>query len=116
MGPNFPGEIMEQSLVSPAKYKPRPVRRAVSIETRLLLADGTVAAATLRNLSAQGFMAECQAFVAIGSAVELVLPGIGTREAVVRWALAGRIGGAFTACLDPGVVGAEAEQAIPALA
>ncbi|MEA1015176.1 hypothetical protein SH591_06910 [Sphingomonas sp. LY54] len=107
---------MEQSLVSPAKYKPRPARPAVSIETSLLLADGTMAAATLRNLSTQGFMAECQDFVAIGSAVELVLPGLGTREAVVRWALAGRIGGAFTAAVDFGPARADAEQAIPALA
>ncbi len=109
---------MEQSLVSPAKYKPRPARRAVSIEASLRLADGAVRAATLRNLSAEGFMAECHHFVAIGSMVELILPGIGTREATIRWALGGRIGGAFRDAIDMDRAAAAvpSERTIPALA
>ncbi|HEX8216324.1 MAG TPA: PilZ domain-containing protein [Allosphingosinicella sp.] len=52
----------------------------------------------VRDLSACGFMAECDEWVEIGSTVSLDVPGIGPVQAQVRWQIGNRMGGMF---LDP---------------
>jgi hypothetical protein len=52
----------------------------------------------IRDVSTEGFMAECQDPIRIGSYVSLDVPGIGPVHAQVRWQLGGRIGGQF---VDP---------------
>jgi hypothetical protein len=52
----------------------------------------------LRDVSACGFMVECDEPVLIGSYLSLDLPGIGPVQAQVRWQIGRRMGGMF---LDP---------------
>jgi len=52
----------------------------------------------VRDVSARGFMAECEHPIAIGSYVSLDVPGIGAVQAQVRWQIGSRMGGMF---LDP---------------
>jgi hypothetical protein len=52
----------------------------------------------VRDVSARGFMAECEDSVEIGSTVALEVSGIGSVQAQVRWQIGNRMGGMF---LDP---------------
>ncbi|MBV9930440.1 MAG: hypothetical protein JO013_05805 [Alphaproteobacteria bacterium] len=78
----------------PKIYPPRPPREAVAEEAALVLENGAAADITLRNVSAEGFGAECPRFVRIGSHVRLERGGR-LRRAHVRWALPGRFGALF---------------------
>ncbi|MDB5721648.1 MAG: hypothetical protein JWP15_2266 [Alphaproteobacteria bacterium] len=61
----------------------------------VVLESGDAIGVTIRNVSNDGFMAEHESFVRIGSQVSLGWPGEGLRHAQVRWALSGRFGAAF---------------------
>lgn len=78
----------------PKIYPPRPPREPVHEEAALVLEDGQVTAVVIRNVSAEGFGAECRGFVRIGSHVAIERGGR-ARRANVRWALRGRFGAAF---------------------
>lgn len=52
----------------------------------------------IRDVSTEGFMAECADPVRIGSYVSLDVPGIGPVNAQVRWQLGDKMGGQF---VDP---------------
>jgi hypothetical protein len=78
----------------PKIYPPRPPREAVDEEAGLVVEDGATAPILLRNVSADGFGAECRGFVRIGSHVALERGGR-LRRAHVRWALRGRFGAVF---------------------
>jgi hypothetical protein len=78
----------------PKIYPPRPPREPVDEAAALVLEDGAAAPIRLRNLSANGFGAECRGFVRIGSHVALERGGR-LRRANVRWALRGRFGAVF---------------------
>ena len=52
----------------------------------------------VRDVSACGFMVECNEPVRIGSYLSLDLPGIGPVQAQVRWQIGRKMGGMF---LDP---------------
>lgn len=52
----------------------------------------------IRDVSTEGFMAECAAPIRIGSYVSLDVPGIGAVKAQVRWQLGDKMGGQF---VDP---------------
>jgi hypothetical protein len=52
----------------------------------------------IRDVSTEGFMAECADPVRIGSYVSLDVPGIGAVNAQVRWQLGDKMGGQF---VDP---------------
>jgi PilZ domain len=52
----------------------------------------------IRDVSTEGFMAECHEPIRIGSYVSLDVPGIGAVNAQVRWQLGDKIGGQF---VDP---------------
>jgi len=79
---------------APKIFPPRPPREAVEEEAALLLEDGATTPVRLRNVSAEGFGAECPGFVRIGSHVHLERAGR-ARRAHVRWALRGRFGAMF---------------------
>jgi hypothetical protein len=77
-------------------------RLRARLTTRLEIdGDGGDAAFTLRNVSASGFMGECDEPVRSGSRVALLLPFGGRVEADVRWALNGRIGCRIDGRLGP---------------
>jgi hypothetical protein len=52
----------------------------------------------IRDVSTEGFMAQCEAPIRIGSYVSLDVPGIGAVKAQVRWQLGDKMGGQF---VDP---------------
>ncbi|MBV9929773.1 MAG: PilZ domain-containing protein [Alphaproteobacteria bacterium] len=52
----------------------------------------------IRDVSTEGFMAECHEPIRIGSYVSLDVPGIGVVNAQVRWQLGVKMGGQF---VDP---------------
>lgn len=60
--------------------------------TRLRLEDGSSYAATIVNVSPNGFMARCDAVVAVGDRLAVTLPVVGDFAAEVRWTLGGRVG------------------------
>ncbi|MEH3046898.1 PilZ domain-containing protein [Sphingomonas adhaesiva] len=69
--------------------------------TRLRLEDGSAHAATIVNVSPNGFMARCDAVVAIGDRVAVTLPVVGDFSGEVRWTLGGRIGCRLTREVPP---------------
>jgi hypothetical protein len=78
----------------PKIYPPRAAREPVDEEAGLVMEDGATAPILLRNVSANGFGAECRGFVRIGSHVALEQGGR-LRRAHVRWALRARFGAVF---------------------
>lgn len=54
----------------------------------------------LVDMSADGFRAECEATVPVGSAVWISLPGVGEVEAQVSWRRLGEIGARFITPID----------------
>ena len=81
-------------------YTPREVERAdVVIETQITFAQRP-RPITLVNLSSQGFMGECPAGVPLKSRISLDIPGVGSLEGCVRWAVGRRVGGRFDTPLD----------------
>lgn len=60
--------------------------------------------ARLINISSHGFMAEADAPILPGTRVWLTLPGVHRVNAEVIWARSGRLGGEFTAPIDPMIV------------
>lgn len=70
-------------------------RQAVALDARLRALGTTGAEVQVLNLSATGFMAECDAEIAVGARVWLMLPGRERLNALVRWANGGRLGGEF---------------------
>jgi hypothetical protein len=60
--------------------------------------------AKVRNLSAGGMMAECNASVARGTPVSVELRNIGWVEGSVAWTQGNRFGIAFVDAIDPAVV------------
>lgn len=54
----------------------------------------------LCDISALGFMAECNEPVPLGGTVSIDLPGVGQTYARIRWGMGGRIGGRFMEPID----------------
>lgn len=88
----------------------QPETRQVSRESLLMFAnlrvDGkeTAHRVRVRNLSAGGMMAECDAGVARGTRVSVELRNIGWVEGSVAWKQDNRFGIAFVDSIDPGKV------------
>jgi len=68
------------------------------VEERAALVHAYTIEVKVRDVSARGFMAECDESVAIGSHVTLDVAGIGPVRAQVRWQIGSCMGGMF---LDP---------------
>ena len=75
-------------------------REEVYHRTRARTADGKSLPLQIVNLSSTGFMARTEAELASEAALSLRLPVVGECKAVVRWAMAGRIGCQFTQPID----------------
>lgn len=77
-------------------------RDSLFLSARLTLVGGTAARdVRVRNLSEGGLMAEYDAPVDTGAAVELELRGLGPLTGRVAWSTDGRIGIAFDHPIDP---------------
>jgi hypothetical protein len=72
-----------------------PDRFPIMLQTQLSPENSDPVDIVLRDISVNGFMGECTAFVSIGSTVGVDLPELGTVRAKVVWALSGRLGGRF---------------------
>lgn len=79
----------------------REPREAVSADVPLRQLGETAVDARLVNISSRGFMAETRAEIGAGSRIWLTLPGPGRVNALIVWARGGRIGGEFSAPIDP---------------
>ena len=91
---------MALSLKRPARFEARSPRAGVTIPACLLLADDRVLDVTVRNVSAQGLMAECDQPLPKGTWLGVDLPGFGIARAVVRWSEQGEVGCSFRDPLD----------------
>jgi len=86
---------MRLHLKRPARFSSRDPRTAVDFDTDLLLPDDRMIDATVRNLSARGFMARCRTRLRAGTWLGVDLPGYGIARAVVRWSEDGELGCQF---------------------
>lgn len=75
-------------------------RFAVSVMSQLRLRNGTVVDALICNLSNKGFMVNSPEYLPTDSHVQLIVPGIGPREAVVIWSFCGDTGARFVNPVD----------------
>lgn len=76
-------------------------RDSLFLVARLAIAGRPGEQVRVRNLSAGGLMAEYAAPVAVGTAVEVDLRGVGIVAGQIAWATDGRIGVAFDLHIDP---------------
>lgn len=81
-------------------FNPRNPRHAIALDSNLVLENGLMVPIRIRDLSDQGFMAECAAYAEIGSEVAVSLADRGLVRAQIRWALPGRIGVTFREAVD----------------
>ncbi|HEY0625783.1 MAG TPA: PilZ domain-containing protein [Allosphingosinicella sp.] len=65
------------------------------LRTTIFSEDSLPMPVLLKDISSGGFMGECPNFVRIGSCISIHLPVIGSVEALVVWALQGRLGARF---------------------
>lgn len=86
---------MVLSLKILARFKPRPQRRAVSIESCSVLPDDRLVSIVIRNIAQSGFMGQTTAELAVGTPFGVVLPGGAIVRAVARWCEGGELGAAF---------------------
>ena len=68
--------------------------------TRGTGADGQPLSLVIVDLSASGLMARCDHRLSTGERLQVHLPGVGTRSALVCWSLGGRIGCEFDALIN----------------
>jgi hypothetical protein len=78
----------------------RADRLPVEAETRLKPNSWSSVAAEVRDLSAEGFRAQCPARVQPGSGVTLEIAGIGEVEAQVEWRRGDEFGARFVVPID----------------
>ena len=83
------------------EHRRREPREAVAAEVPMRQLGDSAVDARLVNISSRGFMAETNAEIGAGSRIWLTLPGPGRVNALVVWARSGRIGGEFSAPIDP---------------
>ena len=95
---------MQLDLKRVARFAPRDPRRAVSVDTTVLLPDDREVAVRLTNVSARGFSAVGEAHILPGTTLGIGVPSFGIKRAEVRWATATEFGGRFVSCLPVPVV------------
>lgn len=91
---------MKLSLKLTPRFPPREPRVAVTIEATLLLPGDEVVPIAIRNISADGFMAETPREIACDGWVGVSLPGCGIVPARIRWSADGELGAQFRRPLD----------------
>ena len=70
-------------------------RVPVELEARVRELGASGIEARILNISESGFMAEADAHFEVGSRVWLMLPGRDRANALVKWAVGGKIGAEF---------------------
>ena len=99
IGRVMPVEADNGGDVAPARGRGRD---SLLLSAKLQLAgEPTVHEVRVRNLSEGGLMAELNALVAQGTAVQLELRGLGSIAGTVAWCTRGRIGIALNEPIDP---------------
>lgn len=99
--------MTEESTISQAGEEQRDPARREARDSMLLLtticsiAGDVCSKARIRNLSANGLMAECDCALAAGTAVACELRGIGQVTGKIMWARDKRVGIMFDAPVDP---------------
>jgi len=88
-----------QLAVLPAAEGRRTERRMVNLAASLREPGATVADAEVRNLSIDGFMADCDIPLEPGQHLFLKLPGVEALSCTVVWIDGGKVGFEFTAPL-----------------
>ena len=73
----------------------RATRHPVELDAKMRELGAEGVEARVLNISATGFMAEADGSFEIGSRVWLMLPGRERANAVVKWAVGGKIGAEF---------------------
>lgn len=73
----------------------RAPRRDVELDAKMRELGAEGVEARVLNISATGFMAEADSDFEVGSRVWLMLPGRDRANAVVKWAVGGKIGAEF---------------------
>ena len=82
----------------------REPRLDASADVSLRELGATAIAARLINISSHGFMAETDSGIEAGARVWLNLPGLNRVNALVVWSHGCKLGGEFSAPIDPLVV------------
>ena len=85
-----------QLAVLPAAEGRRTERRMVNLAASLREPGAAVADAEVRNLSTEGFMAECDMPLEAGQSLFLKLPGVEALSCTVVWVDGGKAGFEFT--------------------
>jgi hypothetical protein len=75
-------------------------RDPVAFRARAFGADARALSLLIVNLSPHGLMARCDARVAVGERLRIVLPVIGVIVAEVRWTIGGRLGCRLERAID----------------
>ena len=91
---------MKLSLKLTPRFPPREPRMSVTIEAALLLPGDEVVPIAIRNISAEGFMAETPITIVAEGWIGVALPGCGIVPARLRWSEDGEIGAQFRRPLD----------------
>lgn len=91
---------MKLALKLRARFSPRAPRQATVLDTYMILQDDRIAPISVRNISANGFMAATDEDVEIGSSFGVEIPTLGIVRAVVRWAESGKMGVQFRTPLN----------------
>jgi len=91
---------MSLSLKRTARFPPRKPRKAVRIESSLLLPDDREVEIHVRNISAEGFMGECGCELEPETTLGLSIPDYGIVRATVRWSGDGTLGARFATPLN----------------
>jgi hypothetical protein len=79
----------------------REPRLDASADVSLRKLGASAIGARLINISSNGFMAETEAGIEAGSRVWLTLPGLNRVNALVVWSHGCKLGGEFSAPIDP---------------
>lgn len=95
---------MQLDLKRVARFAPRAPRRAVAVDTTVLLPDDREVAVRLTNVSASGFSATSETDILPDTTLGIGVPGFGIKRAEVRWATANEFGGCFVSRLPAPVV------------
>jgi hypothetical protein len=80
-------------------FASRTPRFNLDVPSLLTFPSGRTRLVRLRNLSADGFMAETSEWLQVGTSTLLDLPAVGAVEIEVTWQMGGRFGGIFAAAL-----------------
>ena len=99
---------MKLSLKLTPRFPPREPRMAVTIEATLLLPGDETVPIAIRNISAEGFMAETPDSIDCDGWIGVSLPGCGIVPARIRWSGEGEIGAQFRRPLDLERLGVDA--------